>query len=244
MSRYYIVFIRRVLVGPWLVSSKEPQLYMWLESATWVESLESGPLDNACLFDFSLPWAAQKPVGNVHEDNIGSVNFSIFYHRDQSLFTVKLVQAIELVPGSRSKTAHPFARVSLLPEPTSPASESNTSEHTGASVRRGVRFRSVGKARHEEDGWDPPYSTPTMRNDVWGKSTCLSTKSILPKAAPLSGKASHSARRNPRYVMKFIRTCIFLNISPDCIPPFGHEMLSCGVRLRGINAHSVSPPVR
>ena len=31
------------------------------------------------------------------------------------------------------------------------------------------------------------------------------------------------------------------NIFQDCIQPFGHEMLSW-VRLRGINAHSVSPP--
>ena len=35
----------------------------------------------------------------------------------------------------------------------------------------------------------------------------------------------------------------FLNIFQDCIQPIGHEMLSW-VRLRGINAHSVSPPAR
>ena len=39
------------------------------------------------------------------------------------------------------------------------------------------------------------------------------------------------------------RTCFFLNIFQDCIQSIGHEMLSW-VRLRGINAHSVSPPAR
>ena len=33
---------------------------------------------------------------------------------------------------------------------------------------------------------------------------------------------------------------LFLNLFQDCKQPFGHEMLSW-VRLRGINAHSVSP---
>ena len=40
-----------------------------------------------------------------------------------------------------------------------------------------------------------------------------------------------------------ILSLFFLNIFQDCIQPFGHEMLSW-VRLRDINAHSVSPPAR
>ena len=39
----------------------------------------------------------------------------------------------------------------------------------------------------------------------------------------------------------YIFIYFLLNIFKDCIQPFGHEMLS-RVRLRGINAHNVSPP--
>ena len=47
----------------------------------------------------------------------------------------------------------------------------------------------------------------------------------------------------PTYYCKIFFFFFFLNIFQDCIQPFGHEMLSW-VRLRGINAHSVSPPAR
>ena len=44
-------------------------------------------------------------------------------------------------------------------------------------------------------------------------------------------------------VQNAAKLLFFLNIFQDGIQPFGHEMLSW-VRLRGINAHSVSPPAR
>ena len=37
-------------------------------------------------------------------------------------------------------------------------------------------------------------------------------------------------------------THFFINIFQDCVQPFGHEIHYTRVRLRGINAHSVSPP--
>ena len=76
-----------------------------------------------------------------------------------------------------------------------------------------------------------PSVTPTLKKLHWlpikqriDHKICLITYKTL-------------TNQQPTYLS------FFLNIFQDCIKSFGHEMLSW-VRLRGINAHSVSPPAR
>lgn len=55
---------------------------------------------------------------SIEEDNLGSLNFAVAYDLDQSLVTVRLVQARDLVPRDFSGTADPFCRLRVLPNDT------------------------------------------------------------------------------------------------------------------------------
>jgi len=55
--------------------------------------------------------------GNIQEENLGSIQFSVSYDPDTSLLSVHLIQASELTPADLvSGTVNPFARLRLLPE--------------------------------------------------------------------------------------------------------------------------------
>lgn len=52
---------------------------------------------------------------SIQEENLGSVNFSLSYDLEQSLLTVRLIQARDLIARDFSGTADPFCRLCLLP---------------------------------------------------------------------------------------------------------------------------------
>lgn len=57
----------------------------------------------------------QQSIGNIEEENLGSVNFSLLYDSEQGLITVRLIQARDLVARDFSGTADPYCRLCLLP---------------------------------------------------------------------------------------------------------------------------------
>lgn len=57
--------------------------------------------------------------GNIQEENLGSVQFSLAFDADTSLLSIQLIQAFDLPPADpTSGTTNPFVRLRLLPDKT------------------------------------------------------------------------------------------------------------------------------
>lgn len=59
---------------------------------------------------------SHESFGSIQEENLGALNFSMDYIREQALLTVRIIQARDLVPRDLSGTADPYVRLCLLPQ--------------------------------------------------------------------------------------------------------------------------------
>ena len=66
-------------------------------------------------FPLFQPIVRQDSINSIQEENLGAVNFSLDYHAEQSLLTVRLNMARDLVPRDFSGSADPYCRLCLLP---------------------------------------------------------------------------------------------------------------------------------
>jgi len=59
---------------------------------------------------------SQQPFGRIQEENCGSVSLSLRYDNEQSLLTVRIVRAHELLPREGHSGMDPYCRLRLLPD--------------------------------------------------------------------------------------------------------------------------------
>jgi len=58
----------------------------------------------------------QQLFGRIQEENCGSVSLSLRYDAEQSLLTVRIVRAHELLPLEGQSGIDPYCRLRLLPD--------------------------------------------------------------------------------------------------------------------------------
>ena len=58
----------------------------------------------------------QQMFGRIQEENCGSVSMSLHYDNEQSLLTVRIVRAHELLPREGQSGMDPYCRLRLLPD--------------------------------------------------------------------------------------------------------------------------------
>ncbi|ELT91518.1 Sytalpha, partial [Capitella teleta] len=83
--------------------------------ASMQDALDHTKINASLYIDRPVALQRQQSIGNIEEENLGSINFSLLYDQEQGLITVRLIQACDLVPRDFSGTADPYCRLCLLP---------------------------------------------------------------------------------------------------------------------------------